>query len=108
MKFKEEIERLRKYTGMIVPKETYDCVTSYMLGMEKVLENSYLHLFTNWLIHKYNAPSEFDFYGQVKFLYNKRNKNKIISDEQNLIKFWWCFKKYDTTLDVPIIDIKES
>lgn len=72
---------------MIVPKETYDCVTSYMLGMEKVLENSYLHLFTNWLIHKYNAPSEFDFYGQVKFLYNKRNKNKIISDEQNLIKF---------------------
>ena len=20
----------------------------------------------------------------------------------------WCFKKYDTTLDVPIIDIKES
>ena len=21
---------------------------------------------------------------------------------------WWCFKKYDTTLDVPIIDIKES
>ena len=24
------------------------------------------------------------------------------------IIFWWCFKKYDTTLDVPIIDIKES
>ena len=23
-------------------------------------------------------------------------------------KFRWCFKKYDTTLDVPIIDIKES
>ena len=22
--------------------------------------------------------------------------------------FWWCFKKYDTTLNVPIIDIKES
>ena len=24
------------------------------------------------------------------------------------MKIWWCFKKYDTTLDVPIIDIKES
>ena len=23
-------------------------------------------------------------------------------------EFRWCFKKYDTTLDVPIIDIKES
>ena len=28
---------------------------------------------------------------------NKNNKN-----------IRWCFKKYDTTLDVPIIDIKES
>lgn len=23
-------------------------------------------------------------------------------------EIWWCFKKYDTTLNVPIIDIKES
>ena len=27
---------------------------------------------------------------------------------ENVIKNGWCFKKYDTTLDVPIIDIKES
>ena len=24
------------------------------------------------------------------------------------ITIGWCFKKYDTTLDIPIIDIKES
>ena len=32
----------------------------------------------------------------------------IVGDIFNTKKIGWCFKKYDTTLDVPIIDIKES
>ena len=38
-------------------------------------------------------------------------KKQIAIDVSNsglLINNGWCFKKYDTTLDVPIIDIKES
>ena len=40
----------------------------------------------------------------------KNNPNFLISKKGNsaIMKFGWCFKKYDTTLDVPIIDIKES
>ena len=30
-----------------------------------------------------------------------------INEDKDII-LGWCFKKYDTTLDVPIIDIKES
>ena len=25
-----------------------------------------------------------------------------------IIIFWWCYKKYDTDLDISIIDVKES
>jgi len=35
-------------------------------------------------------------------------KEKTITQYTGDKKQWWCFKKYDTTLDVPIIDIKES
>ena len=31
-----------------------------------------------------------------------------ISKDTRELLIGWCFKKYDTTLNVPIIDIKES
>ena len=33
---------------------------------------------------------------------------RVVLPNKQSYKNWWCFKKYDTTLDVPIIDIKES
>jgi len=41
--------------------------------------------------------------GQTEYWYLQMLKQ----NEPNIL-FGWCFKKYDTTLDVPIIDIKES
>ena len=53
-----------------------------------VIEETY---FQEELVHKY------PYYSIYKEFY-----------EDGYIKKRWCFKKYDTTLDVPIIDIKES
>ena len=38
-------------------------------------------------------------------IFRKNIGRSLLHKENNS---WWCFKKYDTTLDVPIIDIKES
>ena len=43
----------------------------------------------------------------TNFLPFKKLKSLEFLDVQEN-KIGWCFKKYDTTLDVPIIDIKES
>ena len=42
--------------------------------------------------------------GKQLYIMGKYQLELIPYDEA----FGWCFKKYDTTLDVPIIDIKES
>lgn len=42
------------------------------------------------------------------FIKGYRDNNRQTMKLMQQFTFWWCFKKYDTTLDVPIIDIKES
>ena len=45
---------------------------------------------------------------QSKFEQQCGISNGYVNNIRKGIKNGWCFKKYDTTLDVPIIDIKES
>ena len=62
------------------------------------------------------APYEYDADLYSRY---KKNRTEFQNDRYNYYLFrlnyyqnynidGWCFKKYDTTLDVPIIDIKES
>ena len=65
---------------------------------------------------KYNAPLDIEkvlnaeksnFLGFIGTNY-KRLRITFTSIKKSEKNKGWCFKKYDTTLDVPIIDIKES
>ena len=68
--------------------------------------NNIIDWLQNWTMSQIDGDWEHELGISIRML---DNPGWLLSaDISNYFDFGWCFKKYDTTLDIPIIDIKES
>jgi len=80
---------LRDRTTMFVPNRNYNVIVAFITGYDIASDNKTLQGFSKWLTYKYKAPNNFVFSQQVKFIFQKGDIEKILSNdkEQELIDF---------------------
>lgn len=88
MSYLELFENLKNRTRMFISEKSYSCVTSFLIGYgcanQFVFEG-----FEEWLTYKYDAPNNFVFSQQIKFIFLNGDLSIDLSSdkETQLIEF---------------------
>ncbi len=86
MDYVKTLEHLSKVPSMYVSSVTYDTITAFVDGLNMGLGDILLEKIREWLFLKYQAPYNFAYSFQIKYIFKQINPK---GSEKELIDFYF-------------------